>query len=140
MISDAPTICDVREPKSTYDGVRRSRHKQVARIICHLRDELHQVDPKLNMPTRWMIENLVSNACDERSGDWEAIIITTLKTIRSLINAHLRGSYAFTLRDNVNPLFPNDELFDEWDAFRFCQALIQHMDLTPDLGTTDAER
>lgn len=140
MISEAPPISDLREPRSDYDSSQRSRHRQLARIICYLRDELHQSEPKLNMPTRWMVESLVFNAWGHqtlRNSDWETVVIATLKTIRSLLNAHLRGNYVFTQRDKVNPLFPNDELFDEWDAFRFCQSLIQHMEraLKPDLST-----
>lgn len=139
MISDAPTISDLREPRSNYEASQRSRHRQLARIICHLRDELHHNEPKLSMPTRWMVESLVFNAWDDqilRSSDWESMVLATLKTVRSLINSHLRGNYVFTQRDNANPLFPNDELFDEWDAFRFCQSLIQHMEqaLQADLG------
>lgn len=139
MTSHAPNICDLREPTPDYDDIRRSRRKQISRIICHLRDELQQTHPKLNMPTRWMVECLVYNAYDDAvsgRGNWEAVVITTLKTARDLTTAHLRSTYHFTQCDGLSPLFPNRELFDEWDAFRFCQTLVQHLEqtLSPDSG------
>lgn len=130
MIAHAPSTRNVREPKPSYDSTRRSRHKQIARIICHLRDELYGTDPQLSMPTRWMVECLVFNACDNsmvQSGDWENIVINALESIRSLASAQLGSTYRFTRRDGVRPLFPNEELFDELDVLHFCQAILQHL-------------
>ncbi|MEX1033535.1 MAG: hypothetical protein WDZ30_09255 [Cellvibrionaceae bacterium] len=118
---------ELREPRPEQPRSPRLRHKQVARIICHLRDDLHGSHPQLNMPTRWMIECLVANGYREAHEEWQAIVIETLKNVRNLASANLHSNQGFTRLDGKTPLFPNDQLFDEWDAFRFCQTLLQYL-------------
>ncbi|MGQ9425405.1 hypothetical protein ACXYTJ_07045 [Gilvimarinus sp. F26214L] len=122
---------EIREPKSTYAVIQRSRRKQLARIICHLRDDLHVTYPRLAMPSRWLIENLLCNVPDEdllQTESWDTLVVEILKKIRRLADASLNKEYEFTRCEDSGPLFPNAERFDQWDVFRFCQTLLRHLD------------
>jgi len=105
-------------------------YKQVARIICHIRDTIHTQYPQLIMPSRQMIEYLAFNSCDPSkfSENWHQLLVDTLTNLRDLTDVGLEDSCAFTHPDGTTPLFPNFELFDEWDAHRFSQAMLLHID------------
>jgi len=122
-----------------------NKYKQVARIICHIRDDIHAKYPQVIMPTRRMIECLVFNAFDQKikhastntnisndknNEDWHSLVIETLKNLRDLTDAGLfetTNHCSFTKTDGTTPLFPSFELFDEWDAHKFSQTLLFHL-------------
>ena len=107
------------------------RCKQVARIIQHLRNELKIAFPQLKMPSYDMISHLTYNAFTEHThhqDGWQALVIDILRTMREQTNVGLDSHCPYTLLDGKTPLFPNNELFDEWDAFRFSQALLHYLE------------
>lgn len=133
----------IASPSDSYHSSSKQKHahkyKQVARIICHIRDEIYSEYPQIIMPTRRMIECLVYNAFEERTEDkssdnedWYQLVIETLKNLRDLTDASLNegnteGYCHFTETDGVTRLFPSYELFDEWDAHKFSQTLLYHL-------------
>ncbi|GAB1261292.1 hypothetical protein [Aurantivibrio plasticivorans] len=107
--------------------------KQVSRIICHIRDEIHRDYPQVIMPTRKMVEALVHNACQPESfcdNNWHDLVIDTLDRINRATHLDFDERSQYTLSDGKTPLFPNSELFDEVDAHRFSQALLHHLENT----------
>jgi hypothetical protein len=128
----------VAEPAPPCDYARRSRQRQLARVLCRLYDELHGRYPRLRMTSRAMIDCLVYNGFGEDvldSSDLENQMLALLKNIRNRANAQLRLSYCFTRCDGITPLFPSEEPFDEWDTFRFCQVLLQHLERERNRGS-----
>ena len=132
-----------RESRPGYhSGIRRN--KQIARIIIHLRDQLRIRHPQLAMPTQWMIRNLVDNvlphvynqsetqsqnrAQNSQPDDWRIELIAALKKIHQASDVGLEKTCHFVQEDGFTPLFPNRDLFDEWDAFRFSQALLHYLE------------
>lgn len=104
--------------------------KQVARIICHIRDDIYRQYPQTIMPTRRMIETLVYNTCNESlftGKNWQAMVEDTLQNLQVLTDLGIDDICQFTQQDGVTPLFPNHELFDEWDAHRFSRTLLSHL-------------
>ncbi len=124
-------------PSNSSSNSPSNKYKQVARIICHIRDDIHAKYPQVIMPTRRMIECLVFNAFnDNNTGlskdneDWHSLVIETLKNLRNLTDAGLfevKNHCNFTETDGTTPLFPSFELFDEWDAHKFSQTLLFHL-------------
>ena len=89
------------------------------------------------MPSRWMIHQLVANALATKSftvpttdgkTDWHTLLIRTLKVIQQRCDVGLDNACDFSQINQDTPLFPNHELFDEWDALRFSQALLHHLE------------
>jgi len=104
-----------------------ARLKQLASIICHLRDKMHRADPKLVVPTRWMINSLLFNViddCQAENNDWHKQVVTILQTLKKSCRDNFKQTNKFVQMEGKKPLFPNHELFDEWDCYRFCQALL----------------
>lgn len=120
-----------QQRRFAFGNAASLRCKQVARIIQHLRNELKTAFPQLKMPSYEMISYLTYNAftdhVDHQDG-WQSLVIEVLKTIREQTNVGLDSHCPFTLLDGKTPLFPNNELFDEWDAFRFSQALLHYLE------------
>jgi hypothetical protein len=127
----AEAVDFIAEPPPSSDYTGGSRQEQLARILYRLCDELHGRLPRLRMPSRQMVDCLVYNGIDEdvlNSEDLNGQILALLKTIRKRTQAQLELAYCFRRRDGVTPLFPSEEPFDEWDTFRLCQVLIQHLE------------
>lgn len=122
---------DIREPRPENRTRQRSQYKQVARILCHLRNELREQTPQLDMPSNWMISCLVYNVwngIETRPGDWQGRVVDVLQAIRTQTNVGLERPCHFVQPDGLTPLFPNADAFDEWDAYRFSQALLYHLE------------
>ncbi|MAZ87067.1 MAG: hypothetical protein CL693_05445 [Cellvibrionaceae bacterium] len=124
-----------RQTTSSVDVVTYSanhRYKQLARIFRHLRDELHEHQPRLAKPTSAMIEHLVFNCPLSllQGEDWQRIIEDVLHYLLK----HLHPSYyqedIFIRTDSNSALFPNEELFDPQDAFVFAKALLNQQQQT----------
>lgn len=121
-------------------------YKQIARIICHIRDNVHRRYPQIIMPTRSMIDALVFNSCNPQKftgNNWQEVVDNTLLTLKEKTDVGIEGHCHFTLTDGETPLFPNAELFDEWDAHRFSLALIHYLkddslDLTDSIQSPNA--
>ncbi len=110
-------------------GVGREKYKQVARILKHLRDELHDHEPRLAQPTNSMISHLVFNCPPPifDQGDWQEIITNALQFLQKASDNTSLYTQHFTHQDTDTPLFPNNELFDEHDVYLFCSALLTHL-------------
>ncbi|GAB1264536.1 hypothetical protein [Aurantivibrio infirmus] len=107
-----------------------ARLKQLASIICHLRDEMHRENPKIAVPTRWMIHALLYNVideCDANDDDWHKQVVEVLQRIKKSCQDSFKNPSNFLQVDGEKPLFPNHELFDEWDSYRFCQAILTYI-------------
>ncbi len=126
--------------------------KQITRILVHLRDQIRRQYPQLSMPTQWMIRQLVDNASIERDGivnlvkgkdksqkndvvsvnesdhNWREDIIELLTIIHRACDVGLDRTCTFVHTERMIPLFPNHELFDEWDTYRFSQALLHYLE------------
>ncbi len=106
-----------------------TRRRQAARIIKHLRQELAHEHPLLTMPTGWMIDNLVSN-CPQAllsHDDWPSVVMALMSHIASETSSETPSPAGFSQLDGQTPLFPNHELFDDYDAHRFSMALHEYM-------------
>ncbi len=106
------------------------RVRQIARVISHLRDKIAPQVRGLIMPSRDMIRYLVANVQLERyqeSDNWDYTLTYVLQHIRDLTNVGLDGICELRHPEG-HPLFPNHEGFDEWDAYRFTQALLHEID------------
>lgn len=124
-------------PRSATLGPNSKRHKQVARIIKHLRPELGEQHPALAQPTGWMVDCLVHNCpislllvtSDAASldsddpADWQGVVSRALIYIADTV---VDPANPF-VQLNGKPLFPNHELFDERDAQLFCQSLADYL-------------
>lgn len=116
------------------------RIKQITSIICFLRDQLPHQLGHIVKPSKWMIKQLVANAVahssslsenmpgSEKSPNWTDEIESILKTVAEHCNVGLDKTCNFQLIDQGKSLFPNAEHFDEWDAYRFSQALLHYLD------------
>lgn len=137
-----PDIAPFEKKTPTAQSLQ-GRNKQITRIITHLRDQLRESNPQLTMPTQWMIRQLVDNATIERDGiknfakgqtkaatvgDWREEIIGLLKIIHQACDVGLDRPCSFVHTERLIPLFPNQELFDEWDAYRFTLALLHYLE------------
>ena len=106
-----------------------TRRRQAARIIKHLRQELAHEHPLLTMPTGWMIDSLVDN-CPKALFDydnWPDVVTALTSYIAAETSSESPSPAGFYQSDGQTPLFPNHELFDDYDAHRFCMALHEHM-------------
>ena len=155
MNSSANTVRELFSTQSLFGRHTPNRNKQLARIIVHLRDQMREVYPNLAMPTQWMIQQLVDNASIERDGivkltkgqgkrkssidnttsintaevgAWQADLMELLSIIHQACDVGLDKVCTFIHTERMIPLFPNHELFDEWDAFRFSQALLHYLE------------
>jgi hypothetical protein len=138
-----PIFSNVNEPRATYQH-GQSRSKQITRIISHLRDQLRHTYPQLAMPSQWMIRQLIENAMLEQADtvdagkqdsahqtelpDWRQQIIDLLLIIRDACDVGLDKVCTFVHTERLTPLFPNHELFDEWDVYRFSAALLHFLE------------
>ncbi|NIB41970.1 hypothetical protein HBA55_20355 [Pseudomaricurvus alkylphenolicus] len=116
----------VHEPTTTYSA--NNRYRQVARIIKHLRDEIHAIQPRLAKPTTAMIDHLVFNCPLHllQQDDWQKVIIDVLEYMIEHLDPLNYQEDLFTRCDRPQPLFPNEELFDQQDSLIFAQALLLH--------------
>lgn len=104
----------------------QKRARQVARILCHIRDEVAQSHAP--MPPRALIDALVFNVFrpdTDHQLDWQTLVLETLQRIETATAtepaaARLRGT-------DRQPLFPNRELFDALDVHQFCRRLLEHL-------------
>lgn len=116
----------VLEPAvSTYSA--NHKYKQLARILLHLRNDLHLDQPQLAMPTSAMIEHLVFNCPLSllEGDDWQQIIIHTLDYLIRQLGPSGSTDDLFLRSDCDQPLFPNEELFDSQDAYLFARTLLR---------------
>ncbi len=123
---------------NTYEGANAApvrathstRSRQAARIIKHLRQELAHEHPLLTLPTGWMIDCLVCNCPPELlSGrDWKNVVAQLLRYIIAQADPDLNTLIHFHQQDPLVPLFPNDELFDDYDVHHFCSALLEQIE------------
>lgn len=109
----------------------RHRYRQLSRILLHLRNDLHGQQPQLALPTNSMLEHLVSNcpAYLLDNEDWQQCIIGVMEYLLAQLSPSVddtadTAGLTFLRYDNLQPLFPNEELFDPQDACRFAQALL----------------
>lgn len=77
-----------------------------------------------------MVNCLVNNTWNEPSNsrDWPAMVAEVLRSIHRCTDVGLEHACEFFELDEQTPLFPNRELFDEWDAYRFSQAALHHLE------------
>ncbi|WP_439135571.1 hypothetical protein [Pseudomaricurvus sp.] len=116
----------VLEPAvNTYSA--NNKYKQLARILLHLRNDLHLEQPHLAMPTSAMIEHLVFNCPLSllEGDDWQEIIIQSLEYLIDQLSPYSFSDELFLRCDCNQPLFPNEELFDPQDAFLFARTLLR---------------
>ncbi len=108
------------------------RYKQLARIFRHLRDELHDSQPRLAKPTSVMIEHLVFNCplALLQGDDWQFIIEDVLHYLLKHLHPNYFQDDIFIRADSNSALFPNEELFDPQDAFVFAKALLDQQQQT----------
>lgn len=104
------------------------KYKQLARIFRHLRDELHHCNPRLAKPTTTMIEHLVFNCPLPllNGDDWQEIIQNVLQYMIDHLTPTHFDEELFLRSDGNLPLFPNEELFDQHDAYLFAKAILTH--------------
>ena len=98
--------------------------RQISRMIKHLRDQAFDEKANCPMPTGWLIEQLVVNALPfELPGNcnWQKVLKQTLQRIKA---DTAESPCAYTISNNDRPLFPNDELLDEWEVNQFANYLI----------------
>lgn len=102
-------------------------YKQLARIFRHLRDDLHEQQPRLAKPTSAMIEHLVFNCPLSllQGDDWQNIIQDVLHYLTRQLHPAFYQDDLFIRSDSNRPLFPNEELFDPHDAYVFAKALLE---------------
>ena len=116
---------------STYSA--HHRYRQLTRILRHLRDELQQQHTPLALPTSNMIDQLVANCplgalrCD----NWSVAVTQSLQFLEQQLDPLNFDPGLFYRADRDAPLFPNEELFDPYDAWLFVRALLE---LQVDLG------
>ncbi len=112
-------------PSNTYSA--NCRYSQAARILKHLRDELHLINPKPPQLTSTMIDHLVFNCPVHlvQGDDWQLITIDVIDYFIEHLDPLMYKSDFFMRSDRPMPLFPNEELFDEFDTFNFFQQLLQ---------------
>jgi hypothetical protein len=92
------------------------------------------------MPTGWMIDCLVSNCppsvlsgpSTTKGGigsgpEWLPMIVNILSYIADHTSSNTPSPVDFYQIDSNTPLFPNHEIFDDYDAYRFSTALLQHI-------------
>lgn len=118
-----------------HSGTGREKYKQVARILKHLRNSLDAdtdlIKVKVTQPTDAMIENLVFNCPAPLfdSDDWPTIINTVLLFLKNACDNTTPATRHFTRQDGHTPLFPNGDLYDELDVYRFCEVLLNQLAL-----------
>ncbi|GAB3094871.1 hypothetical protein GCM10027217_08350 [Pseudomaricurvus hydrocarbonicus] len=120
----------VLEPAiNTYSA--NHKYKQLARIVGHLRNDLHLQQPRLAMPTTAMIEHLLFNCPLSllNGDDWQKIITDVLQYLISQLDPLKYTDDLFLRYDCDQPLFPNEELFDQQDAYLFAQTLLQQQQI-----------
>lgn len=132
----------LEEPQPPYYSCipcKTSRNKQITRILVHLRDQLRKSNPDLPMPSHWMVAALVDNAASkinktgqptdnsEKVVDWQTEVSEILKVIHEACDVGLDKPCPFVQNEGSRPLFPNHELFDEWDAYRFSQTVLHYL-------------
>ncbi len=103
------------------------RYRQLTRILRHLRDQLHRQQPHLAMPTSRMIDQLVSN-CPLgalQGDDWSQAVADALQFLQRQLHPLHFDPALFYCADCDAPLFPNEELFDPYDAWLFVNALLE---------------
>lgn len=111
-------------------GVRQtSRHRQAARIIKHLCDDMQRVSPALSIPSGRVIECLIKSCPSELiDGDnWQLSITKVLDYLSDATLASNFSGECFTCHDHETPLFPNQEGFDEQDCHNFCECLLSYL-------------
>lgn len=106
-----------------------SRHRQAARIIKHLCDDIQRVSPALPIPSGRVIECLIKSCPSELiDGDnWQLSITKVLDYLSDATLASNFSSECFTCHDHETPLFPNQEGFDEHDCHNFCESLLSYL-------------
>ncbi len=127
-----PQDSRAREPGAQTYSVNH-KYKQLVRILRHLRDDLHKIQPQLAMPTVAMLEHMVFNCpLPMLQGDnWQQIIDRSLHYLIDHLDPVTGDDEVFLRSDVDEPLFPNEELFDAQDAYLFARALLeQQQDLT----------
>lgn len=127
---EAETLSAANDVHLSIPATASARLKQLASIICHLRDKMHRSNPKLVVPTRWMINSLLFNVidnCEAKDDDWHKQVVEILQAIKKSCRENLKQTNEFVQMDGKKNLFPNHELFDEWDCYRFCQALLSYI-------------
>lgn len=121
-----PLHTEVLEPGViTYSA--NHRYKQLTRIFRHLRDELHELEPRLAKPTSSMIEHLVFNCPLSllQSENWQQVIEDALHYLLKQLHPAYFQEDLFIRIDSDQALFPNEELFDPQDAYLFAKALLE---------------
>lgn len=106
-----------------------SRHRQAARIIKHLCEDIQRVSPTLSIPSGRVIECLIKSCPSELiDGDnWQLSITKVLDYLSDATLASNFSSECFTCHDHETPLFPNQEGFDEQDCHFFCDSLLDYL-------------
>ena len=120
----------VQEPGRVYiDRPEGSRiHRQISRMIKHLRDQYHERNPLHAMPSSWLIEQLVINGAKTyilEQTHWQQRVRLTLEQI--IIDTSYDDCLYINNRNNL-PLFPNNELFDAWEVHQAMKALLGYLD------------
>jgi len=112
----------IKNYSSRFDNKRKQR--QIGRILKHLRDQLYQEQAQIPLPTSWLIDQLVDNALKSfypEGNDWQHIVSQTLHQIAR----DTQSPKTFYKReDGVTPLFPNEELMDEWEVKEFVEGVL----------------
>jgi|GEM_PF-5594196 len=113
-------------------------HKQLAKILRHLRDELHKQQPQQALPSSWMIRCLVN--CYYRSQQNHPQETVTSHNNHRTLADFLIQTEALTYRatdiaeyfvelDGKTSLFPNTELFGPQHVREFTRTALQQLDI-----------
>lgn len=124
MLAAKPRLYD---PEQRPVGTRI--HRQVSRMIKHLRNQVNVEAMQLPMPTKWLIDQLVSNALADKKINlnvhrWDDIVLSTLHQIQH--DTHSTPC-PYRVIPTQTYLFPNDELLDEWEIHQFVSYLITYI-------------
>lgn len=104
-----------------------SKHRQAARIIKHLSEDIQRVSPALAVPSGRVIECLIKSCPSELidGSNWQLSISRVLDCLSEATAAG--DGESFTCHDHSTPLFPNQEGFDEQDCHLFCESLLTYL-------------
>ncbi|MBR9908899.1 MAG: hypothetical protein GYB33_00950 [Gammaproteobacteria bacterium] len=121
---DKPTPLRAKAGAATYSA--NLKYSQLCQRLVQLRDQLHKHNPRLAKPTGAMIEHLVFNCPLQllEDDDWQTVIYRVLCYLEVQMSPANDARHYFIRSDRDAPLFPNEELFDEHDAFLFAKVLL----------------
>jgi len=117
-----------------------SKCRQVARIIKHLRCDLEEYNPKVPLPSAWLIDATVG-ICPVHILDgknWQATLVKVLNYLIAATAKKPSNSDYYPNNDGYSNIHFNNSLFDEDDCHQFYLALLDYLSDEFDEQKTDA--